>query len=82
MTDLAPADGAFYIWARTDHLADDSQALANEWLDELGIAATPGIDFHPTQGHRFMRFSFCGSTESMHAAVDGLHRWYQNRPTG
>ncbi len=82
LTDLAPADGAFYIWARTDHLADDSQALANEWLDELGIAATPGIDFHPTQGHRFMRFSFCGSTESMHAAVDGLHRWYQNRPTG
>ena len=72
LTDLAPADGAFYIWARTDHLADDSQVLAAQWLDDLGIAATPGIDFHPTQGHRFIRFSFCGPTESMHAAVAAL----------
>lgn len=72
LTDLAPADGAFYIWARIDHLAEDSQALASKWLEELGIAATPGIDFHPTQGHKFIRFSFCGATESMHATVDAL----------
>ena len=72
LTDLAPADGAFYIWARTDHLAEDSQVLAAQWLNDLGIAATPGIDFHPTQGHRFIRFSFCGPTKSMHAAVAAL----------
>ena len=81
LTDLAPADGAFYIWARTDHLADDSQALAKEWLDDLGIAATPGIDFHPAEGHKYMRFSFCGPTESMHAAVDGLQTWYEDYHT-
>ena len=79
LTEFAPADGAFYIWARTDHLAEDSQALAAVWLDELGIAATPGIDFHPTQGHRFMRLSFSGSTESMHAAVGALQGWYRER---
>ena len=76
LTDLAPADGAFYVWARTDHLAADSQDLAAEWLRELGVAATPGIDFHPTQGHRYIRFSFCGSTESMRAAVDALTTWH------
>jgi len=75
MTDLAPADGAFYVWARTDHLAADSKLLAAEWLRELGVAATPGIDFHPTDGHRFMRFSFCGTPETMHAAVDALSTW-------
>lgn len=75
LTDLAPADGAFYIWARTDHLAADSQHLAASWLEELGIATTPGIDFDPTQGHRFIRFSFSGATESMHAAVDALKAW-------
>ena len=75
MTDLAPADGAFYVWAKTDHLAADSKALAAEWLRELGVAATPGIDFHPTEGHRYMRFSFCGSPETMHAAVDALQTW-------
>ncbi len=75
MTDLAPADGAFYIWARTDHLAADSKLLAAEWLRMLGVAATPGIDFHPTQGHKYMRFSFCGSPETMRGAVDALQKW-------
>ncbi len=75
MTNLAPADGAFYVWAKTDHLAADSKLLAAEWLRELGVAATPGIDFHPTEGHQYMRFSFCGTPETMHAAVDALQTW-------
>jgi aspartate/methionine/tyrosine aminotransferase len=75
LTELAPADGAFYIWARTDHLAADSKDLAAIWLRELGVAATPGIDFHPTEGHRFMRFSFSGSPETMRGAVDALQTW-------
>ena len=75
MTEFAPADGAFYLWARTDHLEADSKDLAAEWLRELGIAATPGIDFHPTEGHRYIRFSFCGPTESIHAAVTALQTW-------
>lgn len=75
MTDLAPADGAFYIWARTDHLAADSKALAAEWLRDFGVAATPGIDFDPKRGHKYMRFSFCGSPETMHGAIDALTTW-------
>jgi aspartate/methionine/tyrosine aminotransferase len=75
MTDLAPADGAFYVWARTDHLAADSKLLASEWLQQLGVAATPGIDFHPTEGHRYMRFSFCGTPDTMRGAIDALTTW-------
>ena len=72
---LAPADGAFYVWACVDHLTDDSQALCAQWLDELGIAATPGIDFDPTEGHRFVRFSFAGSTEDCAEAMRRLGDW-------
>lgn len=72
---LAPADGAFYVWAQTDHLADDSQALCARWLDELGIAATPGIDFDPRDGHRFVRFSFAGSETDVAEAVARLRDW-------
>ena len=75
ITEFAPADGAFYLWARTDHLAADSQHLSAEWLRDVGVAATPGLDFHPTDGHRWMRFSFSGSTETMHGAVDALTTW-------
>ncbi|MDG2025886.1 MAG: aminotransferase class I/II-fold pyridoxal phosphate-dependent enzyme [Acidimicrobiales bacterium] len=69
---LAPADGAFYIWARTDYLADDSQVLCARWLDELGIAATPGIDFDPANGHRF---SFAGYEADVAEAVARLRDW-------
>jgi len=72
---LAPADGAFYVWAQTDHLADDSQALCARWLNELGIAATPGIDFDPANGHRFVRFSFAGSETDVAEAVRRLRDW-------
>ncbi|NNC81853.1 MAG: aminotransferase class I/II-fold pyridoxal phosphate-dependent enzyme [Acidimicrobiales bacterium] len=75
MPDLAPADGAFYIWARTDHLAADSKTLAAEWLRDFGVAATPGVDFDPKRGHKYMRFSFCGSPETMHGAIDALTTW-------
>jgi aspartate/methionine/tyrosine aminotransferase len=72
---LAPADGAFYVWAQTDHLAADSQTLCERWLDELGVAVTPGIDFDPANGHRFVRFSFAGSEADVAEAVARLRDW-------
>jgi aspartate/methionine/tyrosine aminotransferase len=72
---LAPADGAFYVWAQTDHLADDSQELCARWLDELGVAVTPGIDFDPANGHRFVRFSFAGAEADVAEAVARLRDW-------
>ena len=76
---LAPADGAFYIWAQVDHLCDDSQELAKIWLNDLGIAVTPGIDFDPANGHRFIRFSFAGSSEEAIEAVNRLGQWVATR---
>ena len=76
---LAPADGAFYVWAATDHLAADSQELCATWLADLGLAATPGVDFDPVRGHRFVRFSFAGSSEDMTRAVERLTAWSRSR---
>jgi aspartate/methionine/tyrosine aminotransferase len=76
---VAPADGAFYIWAQVDHLCDDSQELAQVWLNDLGIAVTPGIDFDPAQGHRFIRFSFAGSSQEARDTVDKLTHWASTR---
>lgn len=74
---IAPADGAFYAWAEVSHLTDDSSQLCRTWLEELGVAATPGIDFDPVEGHRYVRFSFAGSTEEVSSAMSrllGAHR--------
>lgn len=72
---LAPADGAFYIYADIAHLTNDSEAFCRRMLAETGVAATPGVDFDPQRGHATIRFSFAGSTEDMGEAADRLIRW-------
>ncbi len=72
---VAPADGAFYIWADVSHLTDDSQALGEQWLDELGIAVAPGLDFDRVNGHRFIRFSFAGTSSDCNEAMCRLKEW-------
>ena len=72
---LAPADGAFYIYADVRHLTNDSPEFCRRMLHETGIAATPGIDFDDALGHGFVRFSFAGSTEDMAEAARRLKAW-------
>ena len=72
---LAPADGAFYIYADVTEMTDDSEAFCKRILAETGIACTPGIDFDPARGHRFVRFSFAGSEETIAEAARRLIAW-------
>jgi aspartate/methionine/tyrosine aminotransferase len=74
-TALAPADGAFYIYADVSHMTNDSQAFCARMLDETGVAATSGVDFDPERGNAFVRFSFSGSTEDMAEAARRLRDW-------
>jgi len=72
---MAPADGAFYIYADIAHWTADSQYFCTRMLAETGVAATPGIDFDPLEGRHFMRFSFAGATEDMIEAARRLKAW-------
>ncbi len=76
--EVAPADGAFYVYARIDHLGD-ATALCRRWLDELAITATPGVDFDPDGGHRWVRFSYSESTGQITEAVRRLAAWTRDR---
>ena len=44
-------------------------------LAEIGVAATPGIDFDRSQGHLYVRFSFAGATAHMAEAARRLKSW-------
>jgi aspartate/methionine/tyrosine aminotransferase len=72
---LAEANGAFYLWADIGHLTNDSVGFAARMLAEADIAATPGVDFDPDRGGRFLRFSYCGPEASMAEAPARLRRW-------
>ncbi len=75
MDRLAPADGAFYVYADVAHLTDDSMGLARRLLAETGVALTPGIDFDTAEGHHFLRLSFAGSEAEMQTALTRLGDW-------
>lgn len=72
---IVPADGAFYLYVDVSAYTDDSLAFTRTMLAETGIAATPGLDFDPVRGNRFVRFSYARSTADMREAVARLNSW-------
>ena len=78
LTRLAPADGAFYVYADVGHHTDDTLAFGQRILAETGVAVAPGIDFDPVDGHTWIRFSFAGATDDVREALDRLGRWIPN----
>lgn len=75
ITELAPADGAFYAYADIGHLTNDSRAWCAEVLEHTGVALAPGLDFDTVHGIRTVRFSFAGSGDDISAALDRLGRF-------
>src|SRR6266571_4201605 len=53
-----PADGAFYLYADVSEFTSDSFEFAKQMLEQAHVAATPGIDFDPVHGRRFIRFCY------------------------
>jgi aspartate/methionine/tyrosine aminotransferase len=76
---LAPADGAFYIYAGIGNFAAPSPVLCAEILEKTGIAVTPGTDFDPDHGDGFIRFSYAGAVSEMTETISRLRRWADNR---
>ncbi|WP_036489915.1 pyridoxal phosphate-dependent aminotransferase [Nocardioides sp. CF8] len=72
---LAPADGAFYVYADVGHLTDDSMAFCHRLLAETGVALAPGIDFDTEVGDRHVRLSFAGPQEAVRLGLERLGDW-------
>ncbi|SEJ13332.1 Aspartate/methionine/tyrosine aminotransferase [Sphingobium sp. AP50] len=77
LAQIAPPDGAFYIYADISHLTNDSLSFCQKLLRETGVATAPGIDFDPVDGHRFIRFSFAVSTDRVEDAIARMVPWFQ-----
>jgi aspartate/methionine/tyrosine aminotransferase len=75
ITRLAPADGAFYVYADVSHLTGDSMALCHRLLADTGVATAPGVDFDTADGGRFLRLSFAGSPSEVAEALSRIEDW-------
>lgn len=80
--DLAPADGAFYVYADVTHLLAPGETT-REWCARLlldtGVALAPGIDFDTVRGDRTVRLSFAGAAADVEAALARLADWLPGR---
>lgn len=72
ITELAPADGAFYVYADVGHLTGDTMAFCHDVLARTGVAIAPGVDFDTVDGPRFVRMSFAGPGAEIEEALERL----------
>jgi len=75
---VAPAEGAFYIYADTSAISNDSVILADRLLNEANVATTPGVDFDTEEGHLAIRLSFASTSEEIKQAAKNITAWVQN----
>jgi aspartate/methionine/tyrosine aminotransferase len=79
ITDLAPADGAFYVYADVGHLTDDSLGFCKQLLADTGVAFNTGLDFDPVDGHKTIRISFAVSRAETAEAMKRFSAWLEAR---
>lgn len=78
-TNIAPPDGAFYVYADVSDLTHDSRAFAAEILEVAGVAVTPGLDFDPERGHGTLRFSYARATADIEEGLERLAQFMAAR---
>ena len=59
---IAPPDGAFYLYIDISEFSSDSYDFTIKMLNIGGVAITPGIDFDPIKGKSKIRISYARST--------------------
>ncbi len=72
---VAPADGAFYVYADVSGDGLDSVAWCERLLAEAGVALTPGTDFDGVHGGDWVRLSFAAAPETVAEAVERIVAW-------
>jgi aspartate/methionine/tyrosine aminotransferase len=72
---IVPADGAFYLYVDVGDFTSDSHEFTRQMLADIGVAATPGVDFDAGGGSRYVRFCYAGSTADMEEAARRLRGW-------
>ena len=72
---ILPADGAFYLYVDISATRTDSVAFTRAMLEEIGVAATPGVDFDGARGGDYVRLCYAGNTADVAEAMRRLKAW-------
>ncbi|MEP3844929.1 MAG: aminotransferase class I/II-fold pyridoxal phosphate-dependent enzyme [Paracoccaceae bacterium] len=76
---IAPPDGAFYVYADVSRITQDSRQFCADVLTHAGVAITPGLDFDPERGAQTVRFSYARSTADIEEGLARLKDFMRSR---
>jgi aspartate/methionine/tyrosine aminotransferase len=68
-------EGAFYIYADSSDLTDDSYSFAMDLLEREAVAITPGLDFGSHRPAAHVRFAYTTSMVQLEKGVERLRRY-------
>jgi aspartate/methionine/tyrosine aminotransferase len=71
---VTPA-GAFYLYADVSRFTDDSFAFAEQMLEAVGVAITPGVDFGEVTPEKYVRFAYTRPLPVLQEAVARIRRF-------
>ncbi|MEZ5081481.1 MAG: aminotransferase class I/II-fold pyridoxal phosphate-dependent enzyme [Thermoleophilia bacterium] len=74
VVDAVP-DGAFYVYADTRAIADDSFAMVRDLLSAQGVALTPGRDFGDHAPDTHVRIAYTQPVPRLLEAIQRIVRW-------
>jgi aspartate/methionine/tyrosine aminotransferase len=75
----AEPQGAFYVYADSNALADDSFSLAEKLLTGAGVAATPGLDFGSNAPESHMRFAYTVDRSQIEEGLARMAKFLNSR---
>ncbi len=81
-TNIAPPDGAFYIYADISKFSKDSLEFSEDMLKTVGVAVTPGLDFDSERGNTTIRFSYARSTKEIKEGIERILKFMGKRGYG
>jgi aspartate/methionine/tyrosine aminotransferase len=80
--EMAPPDGAFYMYTKIDEILDRAGLeTSGQWceqvLDATGVALAPGDDFDSVDGSRAVRLSLAVGADRTAEAIDRILDWLE-----
>ena len=75
--DIPSPPASMFAWAPIpkQYEAAGSLLFAKLLMEEAGVAATPGVDFDPVHGRRYVRFCYAGAEAEVREAVERVTGW-------
>ncbi len=68
-------EGAFYLYANIQNLANDSEKFCHELLAQFAVAVTPGSDFGQYKPNQHVRFAYTTKLEQLEKAVERIEQF-------